>query len=46
MVLADFRIKVPEIQEAVDISYERVIHILHNELGLKKLSTKWVPHLR
>ncbi|XP_015432649.1 PREDICTED: histone-lysine N-methyltransferase SETMAR-like [Dufourea novaeangliae] len=45
MVLADRRIKVREIVEAVSISYERVVHILHNELGLNKLSARWVPHL-
>jgi len=44
MVLADRRIKVREVEEAVDISYERVVHILHNELNLKKLSARW-PHL-
>jgi len=35
MILEDRRIKVHEIEEAVGISYERVVHILHNELGLK-----------
>ncbi|EYC30978.1 hypothetical protein Y032_0004g1883 [Ancylostoma ceylanicum] len=45
MVLDDRRVKVNEIEEALGISHERVIHILHNELGLKKLSARWVPHL-
>jgi len=40
MVLADRRIKVREVEEAVDISYERVVHILHNELNLKKTFCK------
>jgi hypothetical protein len=38
MVLADRRIKVHEIAEAVRMSDERVFHILHNEFDLKKLS--------
>lgn len=45
MVLADRRIKVREIEEAVGISYERVTNILHQELGMRKLSARWVPHL-
>lgn len=45
MVLEDRRIKVREIEEAIGISYERVVHILHNELGMKKMCARWVPHL-
>ena len=45
MVLDDRRVKVHEIEEALGISRERAFHILHNELGLKKLSARWVPHL-
>jgi hypothetical protein len=43
MVLADRRIKVHEIGEAVRMSDERVFHILHNEFDLKKLSARCVP---
>jgi hypothetical protein len=35
VILADRRIKVHEIAEAVRMSYERVFHILHNEFDLK-----------
>jgi transposase len=45
MVLADRRIKVHEIAEAVRMSDERVFHILHNEFDLKKLSARCVPRL-
>jgi hypothetical protein len=40
VVLVNRRIKVSEIAEAVSISCERVLHIFHNELDLKKLSGK------
>ena len=42
MVLADRRVKVHELAEAVEISTERVHFILHNELRMKKLCTKWM----
>lgn len=45
MVMADRRIKVREIVEAVGISYERVQNILTNELGMSKISARWVPRL-
>ena len=32
-----------EIAETVGISFEKVYDILTNELGMKKLSTRWVP---
>nr|XP_012223556.1 PREDICTED: uncharacterized protein LOC105672887 [Linepithema humile] len=45
MVLDDRRIKVREIVEAMGTSKERVGYILHEELRMKKLSARCVPHL-
>jgi len=45
MVLDDWRIKVREIAETIGISKERVWYILHEELDMKKLCARWVPHL-
>jgi histone-lysine N-methyltransferase SETMAR len=44
-VLNDRRLKVREIAEAVKISIDRVHHILHEILGMRKLSARWVPRL-
>jgi len=40
LILSDRRIKVREIAEAMGISIEQVHFILHNELNMKKLSTR------
>ena len=45
VVLADRRLKLKEIAETIGISEERVGHILHEILGMKKLSARWVPRL-
>ena len=45
MVLDDRRIKVREIAEVMKMSKERVCHILHQDLGMRKLSARWVPRL-
>ncbi|XP_033232192.1 uncharacterized protein LOC117183121 [Belonocnema kinseyi] len=45
MILNDRRMKVREVAEAVGISIERVRHILHECLDMKKLSARWVPRL-
>lgn len=45
LVLADRRLKVCEIAETVAISKDRVGHILHENLGMRKLSARWVPRL-
>lgn len=45
MVLEDRRLKVREISDTIGISTERVFHILTDELGLKKISARWVPRL-
>lgn len=45
IVLADRRVKVLEIAEAVGISADRVWTILHEHLDMSKLSARWVPRL-
>ncbi|KAG5331535.1 SETMR methyltransferase, partial [Acromyrmex charruanus] len=45
IVLTDRRVKVRELVEATGISHGTVISILHEQLGMKKLSAKWVPRL-
>ncbi|KAL7632954.1 UNVERIFIED_CONTAM: hypothetical protein RMT77_016664 [Armadillidium vulgare] len=45
LLLADRRLKVREIAETVGISKDRVDHILHEVLGMRKLSARWVPRL-
>jgi len=45
LVLADRRLKIREIAETVGMSIYRVGHILHETLGMKKLSARWVPRL-
>jgi transposase len=45
MVLDDRRMKVREIAETIRISKESVGYILHEELDIKKLYTRWAPRL-
>jgi len=45
MVLDDRRMKVCEIAETIGISKEHVGYILHEELDMKKLCTRWVLRL-
>jgi histone-lysine N-methyltransferase SETMAR len=45
LMLNDRRLKASEIAEAVGISKERVLYILHEELDMRKLSARWVPRL-
>ncbi|XP_030749345.1 protein GVQW3-like [Sitophilus oryzae] len=45
ILLDDRRIKVREIAEVMNISKERVGHILNQDLGMRKLSACWVPRL-
>jgi histone-lysine N-methyltransferase SETMAR len=45
MVLDDRRMKVHEIAETIGISKKHVRCILHEELDMKKLCARWVPHL-
>ena len=42
MIMEDCRLKVLEIAKAVGMSSERVYHILTEELGMKKLSARWI----
>ena len=44
-VLDDRQMKVHEIAETIGISKEHVGYILHEELDMKKLCTRWVPRL-
>jgi hypothetical protein len=45
MVLDDWRMKVREIAETIDISKEHVGYILHEKLHMKKLCARWVLRL-
>ena len=45
MVLDDSRIKVRDIAAVMNMSIERVCHILNQHLGMRKLSARWVPRL-
>lgn len=45
LVLDDRRIKVREIAEIMKMSKETVCHILNQDLGMRKLSARWVPRL-
>jgi DNA-binding transcriptional regulator GbsR (MarR family) len=45
MVLDDRQMKVREIAETIGISKEHVGYILHEELDMKKLCTRWLPRL-
>jgi transposase len=43
MILENRRIGLTRIAETLHISYERVFHIVHHDLGMSKLAAKWVP---
>lgn len=45
LVLIDCRLKVRKIAEIVGISKDSMCHILHEILGMRKLSAQWVPRL-
>ena len=45
LILADHQLKVHKIAETVDISKDRIGHILHENLGMKELLAQCVPHL-
>jgi DNA-binding Xre family transcriptional regulator len=45
MLLDDRRMKEREISETIGISTERVGYILHGELDIKKLCSRWVLRL-
>ena len=43
LVYSDRRIQVEEIAQALGISHGRVSTILHDRLGMRKLTARWVP---
>ena len=43
LVHSDRRIQVEEIAQALDISHGSVSTILHDPLGMRKLTARWVP---
>ena len=45
MVMNNRRLTISHLDNVVSISCERVENILHNELGMSKISTRWVPPL-
>jgi len=45
LVNEDRHITTRNLAEEVGISKERIGHILHEELGMRKLCKKWVPHV-
>jgi len=45
LVLTDRRLKIREIAETVGMPKHRVRHVLHDILGMRKLSARWVPRL-
>ena len=45
IVLDDPKVKERELDEAAGISIGSVVKILHEDLRMRKLSAKWVPHL-
>jgi [histone H3]-lysine36 N-dimethyltransferase SETMAR len=44
MVMDDRRMTLNQISETMEISTERVFHILKEDLGFRKLCARWVPH--
>ena len=44
LVNDDPHISTTEMASQVGISHERIVHILHSELSLRKVCAKWVPH--
>lgn len=45
IILKDRRVKLREIADIVNISYERVSNIIHEHLHMRKLSARFVPRL-
>ncbi|GFY02608.1 histone-lysine N-methyltransferase SETMAR [Trichonephila clavipes] len=45
MVRDDLRIEVKRIADVMNMLKERVCRILNQHLGMRKLSTRWVPRL-
>ena len=45
MVMSDRRLTISHLANVISISRERVENILNNELGMSKVSARWVPRL-
>lgn len=45
MVMANRRVKIHEVAREMGISYESVRIILHQHLGMSKVSARWVPRM-
>ena len=45
MVMNDRQLIISHLANVISISRERVENILHNELGMSKVSARWVPRL-
>ncbi|XP_014486228.1 PREDICTED: uncharacterized protein LOC106750413 [Dinoponera quadriceps] len=45
MIFTDRRTEVHKVSEDVGVSYGTALNILHDNLGMKKLSARWVPRL-
>ena len=43
LVYSDRQIQVDEIAQALGISHGSILTILHNRLGMRKLTARWVP---
>ena len=41
----DRQLTISEIAEGIGVSYGTIFNILHDDLGLEKLSARWVPKL-
>ena len=41
----DRRVKIKDIAKGLQVSYGTIYNILHDDLGLEKLSARWVPKL-
>ena len=46
LVYSDGRIQVEEIAQALGISHGSVSTILHDRLGIRKLTARWIPKSR
>ena len=44
-MLEEGRVKIREIADIIDISAEGIQNILHEKLGMRKLSARWMPRL-
>jgi histone-lysine N-methyltransferase SETMAR len=45
LVLEDTRLKKKQLAEMVGVSFTTILNILHQHLGLSKVSARWVPRM-